>query len=159
MSQDSELGLARELNKLLRKRRVTVAVAESSSGGRIGERLVRYAGATAYFKGAVVAYDYPSRTSLLGIPQELLQQHGSVSGEVVRTMAEAVRRRFQVDLGLASTGVTGPTGNGVGHLWLAIASEQGTDVEEHWLTPAPRLALQQQFTVLALRLLRNALSP
>ena len=69
MAEPSELPLARELNGLLRAKGLTIAVAEGGSGGRLGERLVRYPGATAYFKGAVVTYDYPSRTELLEIPR------------------------------------------------------------------------------------------
>jgi PncC family amidohydrolase len=141
------------LNKTLRTQGITIAVAEGSSGGRIGERLVRYAGATAYFKGAVVTYDYASRTSLLDIPQDLLQKYGSVSEWSVRMMAERVRERFGANLGLASTGVTGPRGKDVGHLWLAIAREEGTTVEEHHVPTGSRLTLQATFTELALRFL------
>jgi PncC family amidohydrolase len=154
VAEPSELALARELNTLLRARGVTIAVAEGSSGGRLGERLVRYAGATAYFKGAVVTYDYPSRTSLLDIPASLLREHGSVSEASVRAMAESVRGKFGAEVGLASSGVTGPRGRDVGHLWLALASDSGTIVEEHRLEPASRIALQRQFTELALRMLR-----
>jgi nicotinamide-nucleotide amidase len=154
----SELTLARQLNHVLRIKGLTIAVAEGSSGGRLGERLVRYAGASAYFKGAVVTYDYPSRAALLDIPVTVLQTHGSVSEPSVRAMAESVRAKFQANLGLASSGVTGPAGLGVGHLWLALATDTGTAAEEHWLAPSSRIALQRQFTELALRMLYNAVA-
>ena len=156
MAEPSELALARELNGLLRAKGLTIAVAEGSSGGRLGERLVRYPGATAYFRGAVVTYDYPSRTELLDIPPTLLKEHGSVSEAGVRAMAESVRVKFDADIGLASSGVTGPRGQDVGHVWLALATSSGTQVEEHRLEPASRLALQRRFTELALQLLRLA---
>lgn len=152
---DTELALARDLNRLLRAKGVTLAVAEGSTGGAVGERLVRYPGATAYFKGAVVTYDYRSRTALLGIPQSLLQEHGTVSEAGAKAMAEAVRERFAADVGLASTGVAGPAGKNVGELWLAVADGQRTDVEHHEITPRSRIAMQAEFTRLALRMLHS----
>ena len=151
----TELSIARDLNRLLREGGLTVAVAEGTTGGRIGERLVRYPGATAYYKGSVVTYDYPSRTSILGIPEALLVGHGSVSEAVVRAMAEAVRERFAADIGLASSGVAGPSGVSVGLVWLAVATAEGTVAEEHRLGPDSRVRLQARFTLLALRLLRE----
>ena len=153
---DTELSIARELNQLLRHRGLTVAVAEGSTGGRISERLVRYAGATAYFKGAVVTYDYPSRTRLLGIPEAALLAHGSVSEHVVRAMAEAVRERFDADIGLAGTGVAGPSGDGVGTVWTAVATNEATVARRHALPRASRQRLHAGFTLLALQLLREA---
>ena len=150
---DTESRLARTLNRVLRERSVTVSVAEGTTGGRIGERLVRYQGATAYFKGSVVTYDYPSRTALLGITQSLLQEHGSVSERAAIAMAEAVRERFGTDLGLASTDSTGPTGKNVGVTWLAIADGYTTVTRRIQLQPAGRVALQGAFTAEALRLL------
>ena len=155
---ETERSLARELNKLLRTKGVTVAVAEGSSGGRIGERLVRYPGATAYFKGGVVTYDYPSRTALLGIPAWVLENHGAVSEESVRAMATSVRERFGSTIGLASSGVTGPSGRNVGQLWLALATADGCTVAEHRFGPASRLTMQRLFTEAALRFLRDAVA-
>lgn len=153
---ESELSIARELNRLLRERRLTVAVAEGSTGGRIGERLVRYAGATAYFKGAVVTYNYDSRTALLGIPQASLVEHGTVSEHVARAMAEAVRECFGADIGLAGTGVAGPAGRDVGLVWTAVATPHGTVARESRLPAASRQRLHGGFTLIALRLLREA---
>ena len=152
-ASDTELGLARDLNRMLRRSGATVAVAEGSSGGRIGELLVRYAGATAYFKGSVVTYDYRSRTALLGIPQSLLKRHGSVSEETVIAMAEAVRTKFRADIGIASTGVAGPTGNNVGELWVALASAAKSEAEHYVVTQRSRIAMQREFTRLALQML------
>lgn len=155
MSDETELGLARKLNRMLRDRGLSVAVAEGTTGGRIGERLVRYPGATAYFKGSVVTYDYPSRTSLLDVPQELLQTHGSVSETAVRAMAERVREKFRSDIGIASSGSVGPAGSDVGHLWIAATTESGTVAREHHLRQGTRLELQGRFTLYALQLLRD----
>ena len=159
---ETESALARRASRLLRERGLTLAVAEGTTGGRIGERLVRYAGASAFFKGAVVTYDYPSRTRLLGIPEALLQEHGSVSEEAVKAMAEGVRSAFGVDVGLASSGIAGPAGGRggkpVGLVWLAVATPSGTTARPHQLRPASRLALQERFTALALHMLCEVLS-
>src|SRR5690606_5040223 len=91
----------------------------------------------------------------LGIPQSLLEEHGSVSEEAVRAMAEAVRDLFGVDIGLASSGIAGPSGGTpakpVGLVWLAISTEHGTTAVRYQLPPAGRAALQERFTALALR--------
>lgn len=155
---ETELSLARQLNKLLRAKGLTVAVAEGSSGGRIGERLVRYPGATAYFKGAVVTYDYASRTALLGIPPATLKVNGSVSEPAVRAMATSVRERFGTAIGLASSGVAGPSGRNVGQVWLAVATEDGCESRENRFGPGSRLTMQRLFTEAALRMLRDVVA-
>ena len=155
VSRDSELGLARQLNRLLRERRLTIAVAEGGTGGRIGERLVRHPGATAYFRGGIVTYDYRSRTSLLDIPQELLQRHGAVSEEAAAAMARSVRALYDADVGLAGSGTAGPTGRTVGLLCLAISADAGTRTQRHLLPRGSRGALHAEFTRLALLMLRD----
>ena len=153
---ETEFSVARELNRILRERGLTVAVAEGSTGGRIGERLARYAGATAYFKGAVVTYDYPSRTAILGIPEATLAAHGSVSEQAACAMAASVRERFGADFGLASTGVAGPSGTNVGLVWTAVATPVATLARGSRLPRAPRQRLQGRFAMIALQLLREA---
>ncbi|MEX2598873.1 MAG: CinA family protein [Dehalococcoidia bacterium] len=158
----TELALARSAGRLLRERGLTLAVAEGTTGGRIGERLVRYPGASAFFKGGAVTYDYASRTALLGIPQSLLETHGAVSEEAVHAMAASVRERLGADIGLASSGIAGPaggrSGRPVGLLWLALATGDGTFTLRHELPWASRQRLQERFTALALRMLVEALA-
>jgi nicotinamide-nucleotide amidase len=154
---DTELSLARELNKLLKAKGLTVAVTEGCTGGRIGERLVRYSGATEYFKGAIVTYDYPSRITLLGISAATLEAAGSVSEVTVRMMAMSVRERFGATIGLASSGVAGPHGRNVGQVWIAVATEGGCRTQQHHFEPASRLTMQRLFTQAALRMLRDAI--
>jgi PncC family amidohydrolase len=136
-------------------RSLTVSVAEGSTGGRIGERLVRYPGATAYFKGAIVTYDYASRTTILGIPASTLKAEGSVSKSTVRAMAIGVRERFGTAIGLASSGVAGPRGRNVGQVWIAVATDDGCEAQERRFEPGSRLTMQRLFTEAALRLLRD----
>jgi PncC family amidohydrolase len=156
INQPSELRLARDLNRLLGERRITVAVPEGSTGGRIGERLVRYAGSTVYFKGSVVTYDYSSRTRVLGVDEGMLKRHGAVNEESVRAAAEAVHGQFDANIGLASSGAAGPTGKNVGLVWLAVATDDGTTAEAHRVSARSRLGRQAEFTRLALALLWRA---
>lgn len=119
--------------RLLRERGMTLAVAESCTGGLLAERVTHIAGASDYFLGGVVAYANAAKQALLGVPAELLDQHGSVSEPVARAMAEGARERFGADLALATTGVSGPGGGSaekpVGTVCIALAREGGTHAE------------------------------
>jgi len=154
-----ESELARLVGLHFRASGLTLAVAEGATGGRIGERLVRHPGASAFFLGAVVTYGRQSRTELLGVPEEMLQAYGTVSEQAARAMAEGVRRRFGSGVGFASTGVAGPTGGTpakpVGLVWMALASSQSTHARQHLVRGLGRAATQQAFTVLALQWLSD----
>ena len=119
--------------RLLRERGMTLAVAESCTGGLLAERVTHIAGASDYFLGGVVAYANAAKQALLGVPAELLDQHGSVSEPVARAMAEGARERFGADLALATTGVSGPGGGSaekpVGTVCIALARDGGTHAE------------------------------
>ena len=155
-----ELAAARRVARLLRERGVSVAAAEGATGGRLGERLTRYAGASAYFKGAVAAYDYAGRTTVLGMDAAELAAHGAVSEASVTAMAHRVRALFNADVGVACSGVAGPGGGSaekpVGLVWLAVADARGVRTESHRLGRQPRLTLQGEFTRLALEALERA---
>jgi len=115
-------------------RRVTVAVAESCTGGLIGHRLTRTPGASAYMDGGVIAYSNAAKRRWLAVPDDLLERYGAVSAEVARAMAEAVRAQAGTDLGIATTGIAGPTGataeKPIGLVFIALAHAEGTEVRE-----------------------------
>lgn len=102
----------------------TVAVAESCTGGLLGAALTAVAGASACFRGGVVAYADDVKCELLGVPEELLHSHGAVSAEVAAALATGVRRRLGAEVGVAITGVAGPGGGTpakpVGLIWVAV---------------------------------------
>jgi nicotinamide-nucleotide amidase len=92
----------------LRSRSLTLAVAESCTGGMVGERITRIPGSSDYFLGGVVAYSYAIKERLLGVDKGLLEEKGAVCEEVAEAMASGVKRLFSADIGLAVTGVAGP---------------------------------------------------
>jgi len=131
---EGEETLEAVTGRLLTERGATLAVAESCTGGMIGELLTATPGSSVYFKGGVVAYWNDAKTSLLGVPDEMLKQHGAVSEPVARAMAEGARARFGTDLAVATTGIAGPTGGTaekpVGLIYVALASAAGSQVRE-----------------------------
>ncbi len=117
---------------------VTLAVAESCTGGMIAARLVATPGVSSVLLEGVVAYSNRSKMKRLGVPEELLQEKGAVSPEVAQAMAEGARRESGADCSVAVTGIAGPDGGTeekpVGLVYLAAASEQGSEVIERRFT-------------------------
>jgi nicotinamide-nucleotide amidase len=95
---------------LLRTRGLTIAAAESCTGGLLLSRLTDIAGSSAYVRAGVVAYDNADKTAMLGVPEDLLRQHGAVSERVAVAMAEGVKARTGADVAVAITGIAGPGG-------------------------------------------------
>jgi nicotinamide-nucleotide amidase len=119
--------------RLFREREMTLALAESCTGGLIAKRITDLPGSSAYFVQGIVAYANDAKERLLGVPAELLLNVGAVSREVAEAMAQGVRERAGCDLGLAVTGVAGPDGGSaekpVGTVYIALADAQGCRVE------------------------------
>ena len=115
---------------LLLEKNKTLAAAESCTGGLIAKRITDLSGASRVFKGGVVSYTNEVKHSVLGVPQNLLDEHGAVSEPVARAMAEGCRRITGSDLAVSVTGVAGPDrddrGNEVGTVYVALASEKET---------------------------------
>jgi nicotinamide-nucleotide amidase len=116
------------VGRLLRERGLSLATAESLTGGLLGGRITSIPGASDYYLGGVVAYATAAKASLLGVDPDLLTADGPVSEPVAAAMAEGARKAFGADLGLAATGVAGPTehsGRRVGTLCLGVADATG----------------------------------
>ncbi len=141
----------------LKAREWMLGTAESCTGGALADRIVTVAGASAAFRGGIVAYDNAVKTKLLGVPQELLDAHGAVSEETAAAMARGVRAALAVDLAVATTGIAGPDGGTpekpVGLVWYALA--WGDDeVETRRLTfPGTRDDVRERATMAALGLI------
>lgn len=114
------------LGKLLAGAGLTLAVAESCTGGLIGHRITNVAGSSEYFLGGVVAYAYAAKERVLKVPHNVLYDYGAVSEEVALAMARGVRRLMGADLAVAATGIAGPgggmPGKPVGLVYIAISS-------------------------------------
>ncbi|MFZ5447081.1 MAG: competence/damage-inducible protein A [Thermodesulfobacteriota bacterium] len=120
------------VGRLLVERGLTLAVAESCTGGLIGHRITNVAGSSDYFLGGVVSYSNAAKQDLLRVPAEVLAQNGAVSPETARDMARGVRETFQAAVGLSVTGIAGPSGGSpakpVGTVYIGLATPEGEDV-------------------------------
>jgi nicotinamide-nucleotide amidase len=125
-----EQELEDALGALLLERKLTIAVAESCTGGLVAHRLTNVSGSSGYFERGVVTYSNPSKTDLLGVPEGLITSHGAVSKEVATAMAEGIRRAARTDIGLSTTGIAGPTGGTpekpVGLVYVGYADASGS---------------------------------
>jgi len=144
---------------LLRSNGATVATAESCTGGLLGGRLTELPGSSDYVLGGAVVYADAAKRDLLGVPAELLRDHGAVSEPVACAMAEGVRARLGATYALSVTGVAGPGGGSpdkpVGLVFIACATPQATVVRRHEF-PGDRDTVRAWSVVAALHLLRRA---
>ena len=149
------------VGELLRQRRTTLAVAESCTGGLIASRITDVPGSSEYFVGGLAAYSNEIKTELLGISPGLLQAKGAVSEAVVLHMARSVRECLGADLGLATTGIAGPTGGTtdkpVGLVYIALADDHGPVCERHRMF-GDRSQVKYRTSQAALDLLRRKLA-
>ncbi len=155
------LSAAQKLGALLKDRRETVAVAESSTGGLISAALLSVAGASAYFIGGAVVYTLKARGAMLDIPDTAFAGIKSVTEEGAVILARAARDRFGVTWSVAEIGASGPTGNRygdpAGHSCIAVAgaAERSITVETG---SADRLANMRAFAAAALDLLTQSVA-
>lgn len=118
------------VHKTLIEKGATLATAESCTGGNIARLLTAQAGASAYFKGGIIAYSNEVKESILGVNHSTLEAYGAVSEETVREMVEGVRQKLDADYAIATTGIAGPTGGTpekpVGTVWVAVCDKEHT---------------------------------
>lgn len=121
------------VGKLLKAKGATIATAESCTGGKLASLLNKHAGSSAFYWGSVVSYDNSVKEQVLNVPAEMIKTHGVVSEEVVRIMAESIRKLIGTDFSIATSGIAGPSGGSeekpVGTVWMAWATPKGTYAE------------------------------
>jgi nicotinamide-nucleotide amidase len=144
----------------LQMRNATLAVAESCTGGLLGERITSVGGSSRYFAGGAIVYANAAKSELAGVPAEMIERHGAVSREVAAALAEGIRYRCESTLGVGITGVAGPGGGTVekpvGLVFHALASGSGTEVIERNF-PGDRKRIRWFATTLALDMVRRKL--
>ena len=125
-------GLADRLQAACLARGLTVATAESCTGGLVAHAITTIPGASGYFLGSVVSYSDAVKQDLLDVPADLIRTQGAVSAQVALAMAAGARSRVGADLGVGITGVAGPNGGTdekpVGLVYVAVADENGVEV-------------------------------
>ncbi len=153
-------GLPEITGELLRRSGLTVAVAESCTGGLIAKRLTDVPGSSAYFIGGVTAYENEVKTKVLGVPVPLLAEHGAVSEEVAAAMVEGVAKLLDTDCALSTTGIAGPEGGTeekpVGLVFIGSVVRGETEVERLRLF-GRRDQIRERAAMAALDLLRRRL--
>jgi nicotinamide-nucleotide amidase len=122
--------LEQTLGRVLLDRHLTIAVAESCTGGLIADRITDIPGSSAYFERSYVTYSNESKLADLGVASNLIRDHGAVSREVAEAMAKCVRLKANTDIGLSTTGIAGPAGGTpekpVGLVWVGYSDRAGT---------------------------------
>ena len=143
----------------LTKRGLTVAVAESCTGGLIGHRLTQVAGSSAYVDRGAVCYSNRAKTEMLGVPAELIARQGAVSKEVAAAMACGIRQRANVSVGLSVTGIAGPGGGTetkpVGLVYIGLDDGTGRPITQEFRFHGDRNVIKQRSSQAALNLLRR----
>jgi nicotinamide-nucleotide amidase len=155
-------SLEEVVGALLRRRSLTIACAESCTGGLIGHRLTEVPGSSDYFLESAVVYSNRAKTRRLGVPAALIEKHGAVSAPVARAMALGIRKTSGADIGVAVTGVAGPGGGTarkpVGLVYVAISRSRGAKVQRN-LFFGGRTQIKFQSSQKILDLVRKTLAP
>ena len=148
------------IGKLLLERHLTLAVAESCTGGLISDRITNVPGSSSYFDRSYITYSNDAKLKDLGVPSALILQHGAVSREVAEAMAEGVRGKSNTDIGLSTTGIAGPTGGSaekpVGLVWVGYSDRSGT-LAIRFTLGDERRRIKERAAQAALELLRRKL--
>jgi nicotinamide-nucleotide amidase len=150
------------VGKMLLQSGRSMAVAESCTAGLIGSAITRVPGSSDYFRGGILCYSNGLKTELCGVPRELLECHGAVSGEVAEALARGVRITARSDIGLAATGIAGPGGGSeqkpVGLVFFGLADEHRC-IHVRRIFPGDRATVRELAATYALGCLRRFLMP
>ena len=162
MLPDTTLDQARSLLALMDAKGMTLATAESCTGGLIAAALTAIAGSSSVVMAGFVTYANDAKHKMVGVRQESLAAHGAVSEEVAREMAEGARDRAGVSLALSCTGIAGPggatPGKPVGLVFIGCALEGATTIVERHVFPGDRAAVRAATVAAALDLARRSVT-
>ena len=145
---------------ILENESLTIALAESCTGGLVAGKITDIPGSSRYFMAGLVTYSNEAKTKFLSVPEEIITQNGAVSAIVAELMATGVRDGVGVDIGLSITGIAGPAGGSpekpVGMVFMGLATKKGVSVER-FLFIGDRQEIRRQATEAALRMLLHYL--
>lgn len=148
------------VGELLKRRGMTLAVAESCTGGLVSHRITNVPGSSTYYEGSITSYSYNVKELILHVQHDTLYRYGAVSEQTAREMALGIQRAFRADIGLAVTGIAGPGGGTpekpVGLVYVALAAPDGECVEQ-CMWDGNRLENKDRSAEAALDLLRRYL--
>jgi nicotinamide-nucleotide amidase len=157
---ESEDDLEKIVGELLQKRRLTLSIAESFTGGLISDKITDVPGSSAYFMGSVITYSNQSKIDHLGVSPETLALYGAVSEQTVREMLSGIKNLYKSNCAIATTGIAGPGGGSaekpIGYCYLAAGWEQKTIVKQYTFGQDRHINKQRGCTA-ALDLLRHVL--
>ena len=154
-------SLLKTISMKLKKRNISIATAESCTGGLLAHLLTNISGSSEYFNRGVVTYSNISKIELLGVSQETIQEYGAVSKETASAMAIGIKERSNVDIGISTTGIAGPTGGTkekpIGLVYIGISTPKETKVKQFIFTKN-RLQNKEQTCYEALKILLETIS-
>ena len=123
-----------KISNMLKNQKLVIATAESCTGGLIAHTLTNISGSSEYFDRGIVSYSNRAKMELLDVSENMLKKYGAVSMEVAKSMAKDVRIKSNVDIGISTTGIAGPTGGSkekpVGLVFIAVSMERNTVVKK-----------------------------
>ncbi len=154
------MRIEKKVAKLLTNQRKTLSIAESCTGGLLCHRLTNIAGSSNFFKIGLVVYSNDAKMKFLKIPSTVLIEHGAVSCEVARRMAQEIRKKLQTDFGIGITGIAGPGGatarKPIGLTFIAISKKNET-ISKQFIFKGNRSTIKSQAATWALRMLLSFL--
>jgi PncC family amidohydrolase len=152
--------LLNDIARSLIKKKLSLSICESCTGGMLGTFITSEPGSSKYFCGGVIAYSDEVKQRVVGVRQATLSKYGAVSAEVVREMAQGVLKRFKADISISITGIAGPTGGTkkkpVGLVYLCVATRQHVAVE-NCMFKGSRNQIRREACKKVLRLLKRLL--
>lgn len=129
-----DIKLLNKISTLLNEKKITVATAESCTGGFIAHTLTNISGSSNYFDRGIISYSNDAKNELLSVSKELLKEYGAVSEPIAKAMAEGIRKISNSDIGLSTTGIAGPTGGTkekpVGLVYIGLSTKKDTIVKK-----------------------------
>ena len=155
-----ENPLELRIGNLMSEKRLTLALAESCTGGLIASRITDVSGSSLYFLGGIVSYSYEAKASLLGVSWDTLNHKGAVSRETVIEMARGARKVFNADIAVSVSGIAGPGGGTpdkpVGTVWVGLATPSGEEAR-HFVWEGDRILNKQLSSEAALQFILDYL--